>query len=209
MTAVLKAEAQETKPMDTDEFNYGANGDLLLFDVWCRSKNINMTKSIGGTPIQNRYLDARAKIPNYNLAADNDLDYEKMYHVCFYLLYKKFRNQLNKKISTVRQVKITGTTEELTIDKMPIDDVKEPVCKITKRTIYITEQENLQVFRNDFLIWFAQGLFPVAFLSKMFNFINADGVQYSVSMKSIGGNKTLKFSRKLQDGYDYNIKKGD
>lgn len=197
----------ETKPMEMDNSSVVANGDLLLFDVWCRSKNINMNDAIAGTPISDRYMDARVKVPNYNLAADKEMNYEKMYHICFYLLYKKFRNQLNKKISTARQVKIFGTTDEVTIDKMQVDVVKEPVCKIIKRTVFISEQNSLNVFTNDFLIWFARGLFPAAFLGKMFNFINNDGVQYSASMKSIGGSKTLKFSRKLQDGYDYNVQK--
>ena len=177
--------------------------DEVLFKVWRKAKNVKDTDKLEGKTVIEWYRQAKESIPNYDFSTMEEINYNAVTHVCFHLLYKKFMNQLNKKQSGPKVVVITSTTDRKTVVEIESEKNTLQSVKIKRGTRIISEVGTMNIFKAEFLKYFAKGFFPIGFLSKIFIFKSADDVQYGVSMKTVQGVKTLVFSRKVQAGYDY------
>lgn len=180
------------------------NRDETLLTAWALSKGVNLSKVVEecNKSVLEIYQSAK-NITNIDMTKRTQL--LPMMEAFCALLYKKFYNQLNRKLKVPKTIGITATAVESleTLEKEKAKTAGRTTFKVVRRVlrsnngVFVIGDQTIQNF-------IGCGFFPIGFATKLFIFEGTNGTIYVPRITKDGGRKVIAFAEKIQEGYDFN-----
>lgn len=184
--------------------------DETLLGIWAVSKGVELDKPIAACENQSMLQIYRSARGDTSIDMRHRLSETDMMKAFCTLLFKKFFNQLNRKLKVPKTVGINGidakSLEELENDKDVT--VTKTTFKIVRRVVKL-EGTSFIIGSQTVQNYIGCGFFPIGFATKLFIFEALNGAIYVPRMAKVGGKKVIAFAEKIQEGYDFNRSKAE